>query len=102
MAGKKHRSRNANKSHTSQGVHSCVNNATKRAVRADFVASGDRLLAQRDAFDKGKKTMVTIENPNKEETNKRFIRIEGKYYFKPKSLPQKKTKSNQADWGDAA
>lgn len=98
MAGKKHRSRNANKKHTSQGVHSCVNSATKKAVRAEFVASGKRLLAQRAAFDAGKKTMVTIENPNKEETNKRFIRIEGKYYFKPKELPQKKKKSSQFAW----
>lgn len=35
----------------------------------------DRVINQLDAFYKGKNVMVTIENPNKSETNKRFIRV---------------------------
>lgn len=34
-----------------------------------------RILDQRAAWAKGKRVMLTIENPNKDETNKRFIRI---------------------------
>lgn len=82
----------------SQGIHSNVSTATRRAVRADYMASADRVINQRKAFDKGKRTMVTIENPNKEQTNKRFIRVEGKYWFKPKELPQKKEKKSQFAW----
>lgn len=62
----------------SQGVHSNVSKSTRRAMRADYLASGERLLNQRDAFDRGKNVMVTIENPNKNETNKRFIRVNAK------------------------
>jgi len=56
--------------------------------------SGERIINQLKAFKLGKKTMVTIENPNKEETNKRFIRVDGKYFFKEKYVPSKKFSQN--------
>jgi hypothetical protein len=37
---------------------------------------------QLDAFDKGKNVMVNIPNPNTNETNKRFIRINAKDVWK--------------------
>ena len=37
--------------------------------------SGDRMSNQLTAFLKGKKVMLTVPNPNTNETNKRFIRV---------------------------
>jgi hypothetical protein len=53
-----------------------VNKKITNSIKKDRPV-GDRLLAQLKAWSKGKRTMVTIENPNKNETNKRFIRVEG-------------------------
>ena len=39
----------------------------------------DRILAQLKVWSRGKRTMVTVPNPNKNETNKRFIRVEGNH-----------------------
>ena len=66
----------------SQGIHSNVSKATRRAMRADYLASGERLVNQRRAFDAGKNVMVTIPNPNPNETNKRFIRVNAKTVWK--------------------
>lgn len=66
----------------SQGIHSNVSKATRRAMRADYLASGERLVNQRKAFDAGKNVMVTIPNPNPNETNKRFIRVNAKTVWK--------------------
>lgn len=86
----------------SQGVHSNVSNATRNAVRADYMASGERMLNQLKAHRKGKRTMITIANPNKEETNKPFIRIEGKQWFKPEYAPEKKKNNKLASEYDVA
>lgn len=62
----------------SQGIHSNVSKSIRNAMRADYMASGERLINQRAAFDKKKNVMVTIANPNPNETNKRFIRVPAK------------------------
>lgn len=67
----------------SAGLHNNVNRKTKNAIRSDYLISGDRLLNQLKAFRAKKRVVVTIENPNKEETNKRFIRVTGDQFFKP-------------------
>jgi hypothetical protein len=59
----------------SAGVHSNVSRATLRAMRKGYMASGDRIMNQRIAYEAGKNVMITIPNPNENETNKRFIRI---------------------------
>jgi len=64
-----------------------TSNAIRKLVRREYLKSPDRIINQLNASRKGKRTMVTIENPNKEETNRPFIRIEGKAWFKS----QKKT-----------
>lgn len=51
------------------------------------VGGDDRSVLQKemdkfDAFTKGKEVWFTIENPNPNETNKRFIRVNGQIYFK--------------------
>lgn len=70
------------KTYTSKGLHSNVSKGTRRAMRSAYLQSGERLINQRKAFDAGKRVMVTIENPNKNETNKRFIRVEAKTIWK--------------------
>ena len=37
--------------------------------------NGDVLFNKFDAWKKGKNVMITMPNPNKNETNKRFIRV---------------------------
>ena len=59
----------------SAGIHSNVSKSVRRAMRADYMASGERTINQRRAYDQGKNVMVTIPNPNENETNKRFIRV---------------------------
>jgi hypothetical protein len=59
----------------SQGIHSNVTRQVKKAMRRDYMASSERLANQRIAWTKGKNVVITIENPNKSETAKRFIRV---------------------------
>jgi hypothetical protein len=63
------------KGFVSQGIHSNVSNGVKKAMRRDYMASGERMANQRAAWAKGKNVVLTIENPNKNETNKRYIRV---------------------------
>lgn len=65
-------------SYTSKGQGTSVSRKLINAVRKDRPASF-RLLNQIKAWGKGKKTMVTIENPDKSQTNKRYIRVEGNH-----------------------
>lgn len=58
----------------SQGVHRNVSQKTLNAIRADR-SKGDKFLNKQKAWLKGKNPWVTMENPNKEQTNKRFIRV---------------------------
>lgn len=60
---------------TSAGVHSNVSRSLVNSLRADYMASSDRLMNQLRAHKKSKRVMVTIENPNKNETHKKFIRV---------------------------
>ena len=68
---------------TSQGIHSTVSKSIRKAMRRDYMSSGDRFMNQMKALAQGKDVVFTIENPNKEETNKRFIRqkVSGKNYL---------------------
>jgi hypothetical protein len=70
MGKKKQRS-----TQTSKGERRCVARATIKALRRDYMQSSDRVNNQLAAFLKGKNVMLTIPNPNKNETNKRMIRV---------------------------
>jgi len=74
--------KSTNDKYTSKGTGRCVASATSNAMRIDYLASSARLLNQLRAHRLGKRTMVTIENPNKAETNKRFIKVLGSTIFK--------------------
>ena len=79
---------NMSKGNTSAGLHSNMRKKLKNAMRRDYLQSPDRIMNQLKAHRAGKKTVVTIENPNKNETKFRYIRVDGKHIFKPASLAQ--------------
>lgn len=60
--------KSSGKTYTSKGER---RSSIKTAVRDP----GQRLLNQIDAWSKGKNVVYTIENPNKNETNRKFIRV---------------------------
>jgi hypothetical protein len=62
----------------SQGIHSNVRRSVLKAMRQDYMVSGERIANQRAAWAKGKNVVLTIENPNKNETNKRYIRVQAR------------------------
>jgi len=69
--------KSSGKHYTSKGEHNNVSRWLKKACRKDYVEnrSVERVNNQMTAFLKGKRVMLTIENPNKNETNKKFIRV---------------------------
>ena len=71
--GKKIRSR---AKYTSKGQRKSA--ASSARVKKSYA---DTLLAKQAAFVKGKKVFITIANPNPNETNKRFIRVEMKTQY---------------------
>tara|TARA_B100001059_G_C17798823_1_gene564833 strand:+ start:1305 stop:1553 length:249 start_codon:yes stop_codon:yes gene_type:complete len=62
-------------SQTSKGERRSLARDVVKATRRDYMKSGKRGINQLAAFMRGKNVMLTIENPNKNETNKRFIRV---------------------------
>lgn len=58
----------------SAGIHKNVSNSTKRAVRA-AKSEAEKLADKQTAWLKGQNPWITIDNPNKEETNKRRIKV---------------------------
>ena len=68
---------------SSKGERNNVCKATTKAVRRNYMNNDfARMRNQFDAFNKGKNVMVTIPNPNTNETNKRFIRVSAKNIWK--------------------
>ena len=64
------------KAYTSKGTHPSVSKSTLKAMRRDHTYT-DKLHNQLKSWERGRRTMVTIPNSNPNETNKRFIRVEG-------------------------
>jgi hypothetical protein len=59
----------------SQGKHSNVDRKITNAMRSDYLQSGERVLNQLRALKQGKDVVMTVPNPNKEQTNKKFIKV---------------------------
>lgn len=76
---------------TSQGIHSNVSKSIRKAMRREYMSSGARLMNQMKALAQGKDVVFTIENPRKDETNKRFIkyRVSGKNYLNSRKFVMK-------------
>ena len=60
---------------TSKGERRSVSKQITKSIRKDFIESGQKIVHQAEAFRKGKKVMLTIPNPNKDNTHQRFIRV---------------------------
>ena len=65
--------------YVSQGLRKNVSRRWLKLTRKD---NDDRLFNHWDAFMKGKNVMLTIQNPNKNETNKRYIRVPAKHQWR--------------------
>ena len=78
--------------YTSRGQRASVSKELTKAVRNER-SELDKILNKLNVWATGKKVMVTIPNPNKNETNKRFIRVEGTHSgaFGPWKRPDKDT-----------
>jgi len=74
--------KSSGKTYTSAGTGRNVSRKITNALRRDYMASSERLMNQLRAFRQRKNVMVTIENPNKNETNKRFIRVPASQVWK--------------------
>ena len=61
--------------YTSKGERRNVSAQTRKLVRKEYIKSGYSLFNKFKAWQQGKNVMLTIANPNKNETNKRFIRV---------------------------
>ena len=68
----------------SKGERRSVSKKITNAARRDYIASDgmERLINQLDAYKKNKNVVVTIPNPNKKETNKPSIKVNGRDYFR--------------------
>ena len=62
------------KNYTSKGERSNVSSKTLSGIRKEKY-EGDKMLDLQRAWVKGQNPWMTIENPNKNETNKKFIRV---------------------------
>lgn len=70
MSGKK----SSGKHYTSKGERKNVSSSTLNGIRAERSGADDMLNKQR-AWVKGGNPWITMRNPNKEETDKLFIRV---------------------------
>ena len=80
MAKKKQRS-----TQTSKGERSPLNKKLIKASRREYNGSTAQMNNKLAAWKRGKNVMLTIENPNKNETNKRFIRVNANDVWKGKT-----------------
>lgn len=70
MGGKK----SSGKHYTSKGERKNVANSILNGIRSERSGADDMLNKQK-AWINGSNPWVTLENPNKEQTNKKFIRV---------------------------
>lgn len=66
--------KSSGKNYTSKGERNSVSSKLLNAIRTE-VYEGDKLKNIQSAYWKGQNPWVTIDNPNKEETNKKKIRV---------------------------
>jgi len=71
--------RSSKDSYKSLGMFKNVSRKTVKLMRRSRT-SGERLDNQWAAFIKGKRVRLTVKNPNKNETNKPFIKIDPIHY----------------------
>lgn len=65
----------------SAGIHSNVSKKITNALRREYMASGERIMNQLAAWKKGKNVVLTINNPNKNDTSRQYIRVRAIDYW---------------------
>jgi hypothetical protein len=68
-------------SQTSKGQRRPIDPRWRKEQRREYTGSTMELLNKLRAHVSGKPTWVTIPNPDKQQTNKPFIRVRGRDYF---------------------
>ena len=77
----------------SKGIGTNVDKKIRNAMRGD-TSLLQKTMNKRHAYLKGKNVMLTIPNPNEQETNKKFIRVNAKdVWGSPKKYIMKQTAS---------
>lgn len=84
MGKKRQRAKQVSKGITHQNPSRLGNNIAK-AQRREWNGSGTQQHAKYQAWSKGKNVVLTIPNPNPNETNKRFIRVNANEVWKRKT-----------------
>ena len=74
--------RSSNDSYKSKGERPNVSKKWTKLIKRER-SYGDRLDAQFEAFQKLKNVILTVPNPSKNDTNKRFIKVPASEYWKP-------------------
>jgi len=68
--------KSSGKNYQSKGERPNVNKKLRNAIRRDYMANTlARTLNQQEAWAKGKNVVLTIANPNTNDTKQRFIRV---------------------------
>jgi hypothetical protein len=70
--------KSSGKNYTSKGIVG----TTKSRSKNDPGAAARRMMNQLKAFKEGKNVVLTIPNPNPHETNKKFIKVNAKDWWK--------------------
>lgn len=68
--------------YVSSGVHSSVSSKITKAARAEYLQSGERIMNQLKAHRARKRVMLTIENPDKNDRARPFIRVPASQVWK--------------------
>ncbi len=69
-------------SQVSKGIHHQKRSVWSKMARKEWVGSDKQAYAKLKAWKAGKKVMLTIPNPNTNETNKKFIRVNANEVWK--------------------
>ena len=69
----------------SKGIHHQKPSRWKKMARKEWVGSGAQEHAKYKAWLRGKNVVLTIPNPNTNETNKRFIRVNANNVWRRKT-----------------
>jgi len=71
--------------YVSKGERNPIDPRWRKEYRREYNGSTAQMQNKLEAWLMGKKVMLTIENPNKNETNKRFIRVNANDVWKRRS-----------------
>lgn len=84
MGKKRTRAKQVSKGITHQNPK-CMGNKISKDLRREWNQSDARVNAQLTAFLKGKNVMLTVPNPDKNNTKERFIRVNAKEVWRQAS-----------------